>query len=268
METPEQKVFEKTGIRIESKDVKPWAISTLYRLSQAHNFISHPIISGKTPPQDGPVIWIGNHTSNLDSIESFETARRTTGRHIRTVVKRSLVDPFFQESQKIQDRTGKSDRFLAKLLSLPLTYPQARLMRGLGVIDIDRGNPDRTFLKRTDAILDNKEMLGIFLQETRHKNGLLEDLMTGAAIIARRHPDVPIVPLGIWTPLDDGNRRVNIGAAFSYNELLADIPTGRLSIAEVTAAMGDRIAALLSPRAQIHWQQTRFQELQRLANPR
>lgn len=252
MKTPEQLALQYMGIRKESPRTKTWAVLTLYLLSEANKRINHPQIIGKTPPQYGPMIWIANHTSALDAVDAFEAARVTTGRFLIPVVKRSLVDPFFKESEKIEERTGKKESTLGKLLSLP----QACMMRNLGVVDIDRGNPGRTFFEDTDAVLNAGQMLGIFPQETRNKDGLLRNLMVGAVALGRRHPEIPIIPMGISVK-QDGRRTINIGAAFTYEKLLAERSVKRLNPAEGIVAMVDRIGLLLPPRVQQDWTKER-----------
>lgn len=252
MKTPEQLALQYIGIRKEAPRTKTWAVLTLYLLSEANKRINHPQIIGETPPQDGPMIWIANHTSSLDAVDAFEAARVTTGRFLIPLVKRPLVDPFFKESEKVEERTGKKESTLSKILSLP----QAYLMRGLGVVDIDRGNPGRAFFEDTDAVLNAGRMLGIFPQETRNKDGLLRNLMVGILALGRRHPETPIVPMGISVK-QDGRRTINIGTAFTYEQLLAERSVKRFNQVEGIVAIVDRIAILLPPRVQEDWIQER-----------
>ena len=93
-------------------------------------------------------------------------------------------------------------------------------------------------------------MVGIFIQETRVKEGDLKNPMPGTGYLAIKNPDTRVIPIGIW-PRGFGSR-VIIGEAFTYNQLRSG--GQRLGLRETTAVIADRIAELLPEPIQKKWE--------------
>lgn len=70
------------------------------------------------------------------------------------------------------------------------------LMRSLHVIPVNRGSSDMNAMRTSLRLLKEGGILGIFPEGTRHKEGVMEDLESGAAMIALRS-GVPVIPVYI-----------------------------------------------------------------------
>ena len=75
-------------------------------------------------------------------------------------------------------------------------------------IPVDRGNTDMGALRASMKTLREGGVLGIFPEGTRHKQGVMEDLESGAALIALRS-GVPVIPVYI-TPKFHFFRRMHL----------------------------------------------------------
>ncbi|MBE5794706.1 MAG: (d)CMP kinase [Clostridiales bacterium] len=113
--------------------------------------------------QDAPAIMISNHTSMLDPVALAMTNYRY---HIRFLGKKELM---------------KS--------------PLIRwFFKWLDMIPVDRHNTDMAAIRACMKVLAGGEMLGIFPEGTRHKEGVMEDLESGIALIALRSK-APLLPV-------------------------------------------------------------------------
>jgi 1-acyl-sn-glycerol-3-phosphate acyltransferase len=65
-----------------------------------------------------------------------------------------------------------------------------------GAFPVDRGAPDRTALRAARAVLDNGQVLGVFIEGTRQKTGAIGEARAGAAMLAIG-AGVPVLPLCI-----------------------------------------------------------------------
>lgn len=90
----------------------------------------------------------------------------------------SLLDPFFLAFS--QHRTirymAKKELFSNKILSA--------LVRTLGAFSVDRSRTDMTAMDTSFQLLEEREILGIFVEGTRSKDGELGKPKAGAAMIA------------------------------------------------------------------------------------
>lgn len=68
--------------------------------------------------------------------------------------------------------------------------------RGLHMIPVDRHNTDMEAMRTCMKVTRTGLILGIFPEGTRHKQGLMEDLESGVAMIALRSR-VPLIPVYI-----------------------------------------------------------------------
>jgi 1-acyl-sn-glycerol-3-phosphate acyltransferase len=119
-------------------------------------------------PPDGPYIVVSNHTSNLDP-------------------------PFVGTA--IGHRTGRIIHFMAKeeIRSWPLV---GWLARSAGVFFVRRGQGDRAAQRIALAHLAGGEVIGIFPEGTRSRDGRLREAKLGVALLALLS-GVPLLPVGI-----------------------------------------------------------------------
>lgn len=113
--------------------------------------------------QDAPAIIISNHTSMLDPVALAMTNYRY---HIRFMGKKELM---------------KS--------------PLIRwFFKWLDMIPVDRHNTDMAAIRACMKVLASGEVLGVFPEGTRHKEGVMEELESGIALIALRSK-APLLPV-------------------------------------------------------------------------
>lgn len=139
-------------------------------------------------PQEGAVLIVTNHTSNVDPI----TVALATKRRMSFMAKKEL--------------------FVNPLLG--------RFLRSLGGYPIDRAEMDRDALRHSIRLLQTGQVLAIFPEGTRGNGVDLLPFKNGAAYIASQAP-CTVVPMGIRR----GNSlfkyfrppvEVNIGAGLTY----------------------------------------------------
>lgn len=242
------------GINIEYEQTDKKALRALVYASQLYGKINGLQIEGALP-KEGAAILVSNHTGNTDIFRGCLACVTTSQRIIRGVARESLLDLSVKESDEVLERTGKKGKF--DPMTLPLIAPTiAFILNGIGAIPVQRGSErdsdkDKRFLRTTDEILESGQMLGLFMQETRVKAGDLSNPFPGAGVIARRHPDVPIIPITILNKRF-GNKMI-IGEQTTYKQL-AQESDHKLSPAEATALIGDRIAQNHHEIVRIKWQ--------------
>jgi len=117
-------------------------------------------------PKSGGVIVCANHANALDPIFVGLAVRR----NLRFI--------------------GKKELFKNKALAF--------FFRALGAFPVDRENADIAAYKTTIKILQNGEVLLLFLQGSRQKTIELSNNKTGAAFFGIK-AKAPIVPIGITT---------------------------------------------------------------------
>lgn len=115
-------------------------------------------------PAQGAALLCCNHQSFLD----IPLVSHLTRRHVAFVARASLAD------------------------SAALGW----LMRQCGAVLIERGKPDRAALREMLAHLAAGDLVAIFPEGTRSKDGSLGELRAGA-LLAARQARVPILPVGI-----------------------------------------------------------------------
>ncbi|MCC9600233.1 1-acyl-sn-glycerol-3-phosphate acyltransferase [Stieleria sp. JC731] len=125
-------------------------------------------------PGDGPAIIVANHNSHLDVFALMHVLGLSRLKKVRPV--------------------AAADYFLSR----PLRSWFARKI--VGIIPIDRNqvgrSPDgRHPLQDISDSLANDEIVLLFPEGTRGEPELLKELQTGVAHLARRHPEVPIIPV-------------------------------------------------------------------------
>lgn len=102
----------------------------------------------------------------------------------------SLKDPIFLAmSQKRQLKyMAKSELFHNKFLS--------KLISALGAFPVHRGEKDAQAISTAETLLQNGEVLGIFIEGTRSKDGNLLRPKSGAAMLAFK-TGAPVLPVSI-----------------------------------------------------------------------
>lgn len=73
------------------------------------------------------------------------------------------------------------------------------VMENLHAFPVKRGTPDRKAIKRALEVLNQKQVLGIFPEGTRSKDGKLQEPEPGVALLAAKSKDVTLVPVAINT---------------------------------------------------------------------
>ena len=105
--------------------------------------------------QDAPCIMISNHLSMLDPVYLAMANKRY---HVRFLGKKELIkNPILKW-------------FFDKL----------------GMIAVDRHNTDMAAIRSCMKVLKDGNVLGVFPEGTRHKEGVMQDLESGIALIALR----------------------------------------------------------------------------------
>ena len=115
-------------------------------------------------PEEGGVVLCCNHMSNFDPT----TMAAFVKREVRYIAKKELF----------------SNRL------------SAVLMYGLGAFPVDRETTDMKALKTAIKLLKNGEVLGIFAEGTRVKEGDAQAAKAGVALFALKG-NAPIVPIAI-----------------------------------------------------------------------
>lgn len=170
-------------------------------------------------PRRGPLIVVANHLSMIDP--AVLTA--SIPRRVVFLAKRELYS------------SGLSKLF----------------MLAVGAIPVYRGASDRRALRQALAALAQDQVVGIFPEGSRSRDGRLQPAHGGAALIAL-HSGAPIIPVGIYgaeevrgLPAILGRPRLAVNIGRPFNIPLAD---GRVRAAELelgTSTIMASIAALL-----------------------
>jgi 1-acyl-sn-glycerol-3-phosphate acyltransferase len=181
-------------------------------------------------PLDGPLIIAANHASNLDAVVIGSWLIARLGRRIHWLGKKELFD-------------------------WPIV---GWLAARSGVHPLDRGAADVDAFRLALRILEEGQVLFIFPEGTRSRDGALQEARDGLALIALRS-GAPILPIGIsgsdrvWPrgqrlPHPGGHVTVRIGKVFRPAD---ELPPGTNKAAAkrlTTSLIMRRIAVLLPPR--------------------
>jgi 1-acyl-sn-glycerol-3-phosphate acyltransferase len=118
-------------------------------------------------PRNGPLVVVANHMSNADPplVAGWLTPR--LGRQLHILAKESLF-----------------------------VGPVGTVLRRLGATPVRSGGSDIEAYRVAKSVLDRGEVLCIFPEGTRSRDGRLGDAKPGVAMLATRS-GVPILPVGV-----------------------------------------------------------------------
>lgn len=160
-------------------------------------------------PKEGGVLLCANHIDNLDPPVVGITSKRPV-------------------------------RFMAKE-ELFKTKWTGKLMRGLNAFPVKRGMSDREALRSGLKMLKEGQVLGLFPEGTRSKNGQLGKGLSGAGFFALR-TDAAVVPCAVIGPYKIGRKlKVVYGPPIDMSELRAR----KASAEEATEAIMNAIGQLI-----------------------
>ncbi|MBQ8860182.1 MAG: 1-acyl-sn-glycerol-3-phosphate acyltransferase [Ruminococcus sp.] len=142
-------------------------------------------INAHNVPKEGAYIFAGNHISSVDPI-------------IMAIGQRHRNIHFM----------AKSELFKNPVLRW--------FFLSIGAFPVDRGNSDKGAVKHFEQILDDGELMGIFIEGTRSKTGEFLKPKSGAALIAydTKTPVIPVCQTKI-----NGRRVCHFGEPMSLKDL-------------------------------------------------
>ncbi len=129
------------------------------------------VTHGDRLPRAGPAILVANHNSHLDTLALFALFSSDEAGSLRSVA----AQDYF--------RAGSLIGWIARRLLGAITV--ARAWRPA------EGDP----LAGCSSALDSGEILILYPEGTRGTPGRMSELKAGVAYLARRHPEVPVIPI-------------------------------------------------------------------------
>jgi 1-acyl-sn-glycerol-3-phosphate acyltransferase len=184
-------------------------------------------------PLEGALIVVANHNSNVDPPLMGGWLGPALGRRPRFMAKEQLF-------------RGIIGWFL----------------RAQGVIPVRAGGSDVEAYRVARGLLESGEVLVIFPEGTRSKNGILGSAKPGVSLLATRH-GIPVLPVGISGTdrfLRRGERLPRLGARVSIRfgppfQLVAERGGDRrAALKAADEEIMRRIAALVEPRHRGPWE--------------
>ena len=177
-------------------------------------------------PRKGPLIVVANHASNSD--------------------------PAFVGAW-LQPALGRPIRFLAK--EELFRWPLKPLLHLYEAIVVKRGGSDADAYRLGRAVLKRGEVLGVFPEGTRSRDGVLQDAFAGVTLLAAR-TESPVLPVGVagshrflprggWVPAVGTRVTVRVGRPFRVT--LDSSLDHREAVARATDDLMSHIATLLPP---------------------
>ena len=181
-------------------------------------------------PRDGPLILAANHISNADPVVIGAWQTPALGRRIHWLGKREMFE-------------------------WPIV---GRMARPGGVVPVDRGGAVVEAFRIAQRVLEAGQVLMVFPEGTRSRDGVLQQPKDGLAMLALR-TGAPIVPIGVsesdrvWPrgqklPRPGGRIVMRVGRPFQVQEELPEGIDRKAAKAAATDVIMRRIAAELAPR--------------------
>lgn len=174
------------------------------------------IIGGEHVPKDQGYILVSNHRSNFDPL--FVACR------IKTRI----------------NYMAKAELFKFR--------PLGALLRAVGAFEVNRGTGDSGAIDYSVDLIKRGEVLGIFPEGTRSKDGALQRIKSGASVIAMQ-TQADVLPCAVRF---EGKLRFRSAVTVSYGPLIRfselRFTPGENSPREIKASnklIGERISALL-----------------------
>jgi cytidylate kinase len=184
-------------------------------------------------PESGPLIIAANHASSADPVLIGAFLNGRLNRPLNWLGKRELVE-------------------------MPVI---GWFMRQAGIHPVDRATADVEAFRTAMRILESGNILTVFPEGTRSRDGALQKVREGVAVLALRS-GAPVLPVGVadtdkvWRkgsllPSPGHTVTVRYGEPFRVGELLPSGSNGgdrRLAKQAATRLIMSRIAELLPPR--------------------
>jgi 1-acyl-sn-glycerol-3-phosphate acyltransferase len=183
-------------------------------------------------PSEGPVILAANHVSNVDGVLLGGWVIPRLSRQVQWLGKREMFD-------------------------VPI---MGQVVRRYGVHPVERSGADLEAFRLAERILDQGQVLLLFPEGTRSRDGALQRPRDGLAMLALR-TGATIVPIGVadtdkvWRrgqklprPRPGGHVTVRVGEPFKVAD---ELPAGldrKAAKSQATDVIMRRIAALLPER--------------------
>jgi 1-acyl-sn-glycerol-3-phosphate acyltransferase len=183
-------------------------------------------------PREGPLIIAANHASNLDAVVIGSWLIGKMGRRFQWLGKKELFD-----------------------------WPIVGWVSSHGgVHPVDRSTADVEAFRLAMRILEEGQILFVFPEGTRSRDGALQQARDGVAVLALRS-GAPIVPVGVagssavWPrsrrlPKPGGQVTVRVGRPFRIADLVPPDTDRRAAKGLATDVIMRRIAELLPPGQQ------------------
>jgi|SRR5689334_9233969 1-acyl-sn-glycerol-3-phosphate acyltransferase len=148
-----------------------------------HRIVVRPLIRGvcglrvehgERLPTTGPAILVANHNSHFDTLALFALFSSKNAGLLRSVA----AQDYF--------RSGSLVGWIARRL--------------LGAITVARAwqPTDGDPLAGCSRVLASGQILILYPEGTRGTPGRMGELKAGVAYLARRHPEVPVIPVTLW----------------------------------------------------------------------
>ena len=143
--------------------------------------------------------------------------------------------------------------FVAKIEATDLPG-LGRFIEWHGTIGIRRGESDRDAVRRMRESAREGNVVGVFVEGTRQKSGVVGTAQPGAAMVALQE-DVPVVPIGIYgTQLWKLTNLAPCSLAFGEPLRFDDLPKNGRGYKEATIEIERRINVLFDWLADVHKQ--------------
>jgi len=120
------------------------------------------------------------------------------------------------------------------------------ILRNLNAFPVKRGTADRKAIKRALEVLDKKQVLGIFPEGTRSKDGTLREPEPGVALIAAKSKDALLIPAAIVGDYKFfSNIEVRFGKAISFEKYNLGERLNSRQLKEISVDLFAEVAKLM-----------------------